>query len=57
MKIGVIALIPEMLSAVKDFGVVGRAFERGLVELTEVNPRDFAFDRHSTVDDLSLIHI
>ena len=51
MKIGVIALIPEMLSAVKDFGVVGRAFERGLVELTEVNPRDFAFDRHSTVDD------
>ncbi len=51
MKLGVIALIPGMLSAVKDFGVVGRAFERGLVELTEINPRDFALDRHSTVDD------
>ncbi len=51
MKLAVIALIPEMLTAVRNYGVIGRAFERGLAELTVINPRDFAFDRHSTVDD------
>lgn len=33
------------------FGVVGRAVERGLAEIAVWNPRDYAEDRHATVDD------
>ena len=34
-----------------DLGVTGRAIRDGLVELELLNPRDFAQDRHRTVDD------
>jgi tRNA (guanine37-N1)-methyltransferase len=34
-----------------EFGVVGRAAERGLVALEQSSPREFATDRHRTVDD------
>jgi tRNA (guanine37-N1)-methyltransferase len=50
-KIGVVALFPELVEPVAGVGVVGRARERGLVELVHVSPRDFASDRHRTVDD------
>ncbi len=32
-------------------GVTGRAIERGIVQLSTWNPRDFTHDRHRTVDD------
>ena len=51
MKFAVVSLIPEMFNSIQDFGVTSRAFERGLVTLTVVNPREFAEDRHGTVDD------
>ncbi len=51
MKIGLITLLPEMFAALTDFGVCGRAIREGLVELVSVNPRDFATDKHRTVDD------
>lgn len=47
----VITLFPEMFSALSGFGITGRAQERGLYELNCWNPRDFAEDRHRTVDD------
>lgn len=47
----VITLFPEMFSALSGFGITGRAQERGLYELSCWNPRDFAEDRHRTVDD------
>ena len=34
-----------------DMGVVGRALESGLVKLRAWNPREFAQDRHRSVDD------
>ena len=40
-----------MVAQVARYGVVGRAVERGLVELVTWNPRDYAEDRHATVDD------
>jgi len=40
-----------MLGALTQWGVAGRAFDRGLCQLVSVNPRDFAEDRHGTVDD------
>jgi tRNA (guanine37-N1)-methyltransferase len=50
-RIGVVALFPELVSPVASVGVVGRARERGLIELIHASPRDFASDRHRTVDD------
>ena len=51
MRIAVITLFPEMLVAVTEFGVTGRAVDRGLIEILSVNPRDYAQDKHRTVDD------
>jgi tRNA (guanine37-N1)-methyltransferase len=50
-RIGVVALFPELVEPVARCGVVGRACERGLIALEHVTPRDFASDRHRTVDD------
>ncbi len=51
MKIGFITLFPEMLAAVTDYGVTGRAIKNGLLSVQSWNPRDFTHDRHQTVDD------
>jgi tRNA (guanine37-N1)-methyltransferase len=50
-RIGVVSLFPELVAPVVRFGVVGRAAERGLLTLEQVSPREFATDRHRTVDD------
>jgi tRNA (guanine37-N1)-methyltransferase len=50
-RIGVVALFPELVEPVTRLGVVGRARERGLVEVLHASPRDYATDRHRTVDD------
>ncbi len=51
MKVGVVTLFPDMLKAITDFGVTGRAVQQGLLQVTGVNPRDFTHDKHRTVDD------
>jgi tRNA (guanine37-N1)-methyltransferase len=51
MQIALVSLFPEMFAAVSDYGVTGRAVDEGLVVLSHTNPRDFATDRHGTVDD------
>lgn len=51
MRIAVVSLFPEMLNAMSEHGVTGRAVSSGLVSLEAVNPRDFTYDRHRTVDD------
>ena len=50
-RVGVVSLFPELVEPVVQFGVVGRARDRGLLALTHVTPRDFTTDRHRTVDD------
>lgn len=51
MQIAVVSLFPEMVRAVAEHGVVGRAMERQLAALRIENPRDYATDTHRTVDD------
>jgi len=51
MRIEVLTLFPEMLAGPLDASIVGRARERGLVEIKIVNIRDHSTDRHSIVDD------
>jgi tRNA (guanine37-N1)-methyltransferase len=47
----VVSLFPELVEPVVRHGVVGRARERGLLELRHASPRDYTRDRHRTVDD------
>ena len=51
MNLAVVTLFPAMLDALRVGGVAARAAERGLFTLAVFNPRDFATDRHRTVDD------
>ena len=51
MRIDVITLFPELVQAVVEHGVVGRAADKGLLQLTLWNPRDYTKDKHRTVDD------
>jgi len=47
----ILTLFPGMFRGPFDESIVGRAREQGLVEVRLVNFRDFAHDRHRTVDD------
>ena len=51
MKVGVATLFPELMDGALEHGVVGRAKTKGQLELTLANPRDWAADKHRTVDD------
>jgi tRNA (guanine37-N1)-methyltransferase len=51
LRVAMVTIFPEMFDALEDFGVSGRACRDGLVELTCWNPRDYATDRHRSVDD------
>lgn len=51
LAMAVVTLFPEMFSSLREWGVTGRAFDRQLATLALVNPREFASDRHNTVDD------
>ena len=51
MWIGIVSLFPEMFQALTHYGITRRAIEKGILEVETWNPRDFALDRHKTVDD------
>jgi len=51
MYIAVITLFPEMFTALTELGVTGRAVKENLLKVGLFNPRDFAKDKHRTVDD------
>lgn len=51
MQFDVLTLFPEMFDALTQSGVVGRAFDNQICQLTRWNPRDFTYDKHRTVDD------
>ncbi len=51
MRFDVITLFPEMVEHVALNGVVSRAKKAGIFELNCWNPRDFANNKHRSVDD------
>ncbi len=51
LRIEVVTLFPAMIDALRVGGVTARALERGLIQVRTWNPRDWAEDRHRTVDD------
>ena len=51
MQIEVVTLFPEMFQAITEYGISSRALKNELLQLGFQNPRDYATDRHRTVDD------
>ncbi|HEX7340536.1 MAG TPA: tRNA (guanosine(37)-N1)-methyltransferase TrmD [Rhodanobacteraceae bacterium] len=50
MRIDVVTLFPGFVAQCASVGVVGRAVQRGLLQVETWNPRDFAHDNYRTVD-------
>ncbi len=50
MKFDVLTLFPEMFVSLKQ-SVIGKAIEKGLIEINLVNIRNFSKDKHKKVDD------
>lgn len=51
MKIDFVTLFPGMFPSVMDASMMARAKDKGLLEWSCVNPRDFTEDKHHKVDD------
>ena len=51
MRLDVLTLFPEMFAGYLGGSLLKRAIERGLVEVRLYNIRDWATDKHKTVDD------
>ena len=51
MKFNVLTLFPDMLRSVLGESIIGRAEEKGIIELNIVNIRDFSKDKHKKTDD------
>jgi tRNA (guanine37-N1)-methyltransferase len=51
MLIEVITIFPGMFARVMTSGVIGKAQERGILNLRAVNLRDYCIDRHRVTDD------
>ncbi len=52
MRFDVITIFPAMFGPVFEQGVIGRAIQRGVVELATHDLRSFTHDRHRQVDDM-----
>lgn len=51
MRIDIVSLFPEMFVGPLGCSIVGRAVEKGILEIGVTNPRDYAYDKHRMVDD------
>ncbi len=51
MQLGIVTLFPQIGLEFSKLGVTGRAIDSGHIGLFLENPRDYADDRHRTVDD------
>ncbi|MEK3734533.1 tRNA (guanosine(37)-N1)-methyltransferase TrmD [Paenibacillus sp. FSL M8-0334] len=51
MKVDVLTLFPEMFDGVFHSSILGKAQEKGIVQLSAVNFRQYAGNKHGTVDD------
>jgi tRNA (guanine37-N1)-methyltransferase len=51
MKFVVLTLFPDMIKQAVAHSVLGRAIEKGLITVEAVDIRDYAHNKHNTVDD------
>ena len=51
IRINVLTVFPEMFGPVKDQSILGKAGEKGAIEINLINIRDFTEDKHLKTDD------
>lgn len=51
MKINILTLFPEMFTAVTESSILGKAGEKGILDINLINIRDFSKDKHNKADD------
>lgn len=51
MKIDILTLFPDMFTGPMTESIIGKAVEREIVKINPTNIRDYALDKHNTVDD------
>ncbi|MDA3941671.1 MAG: tRNA (guanosine(37)-N1)-methyltransferase TrmD [Spirochaetia bacterium] len=51
MKITVLSLFPDIIDSFFTSSIMAKAVEKGLIEYSLINIRDFALDKHKTCDD------
>src|SRR4051812_17436732 len=52
MTFDIVTIFPAMIEAPLAGGIIGRAIERGTVDVTVRDLREFTMDRHHVVDDV-----
>jgi tRNA (guanine37-N1)-methyltransferase len=52
VRVQVLTIFPELFERFRTTSLVGKAIEKGVLELAVRDLRDFAVDRHRTVDDV-----
>ena len=50
MKFNILTLFPEMFTPLKE-SIIGRAEEKGIIEINLINFREYTEDKHRRVDD------
>ena len=53
MRIDIITVLPALLESPFNHSIVKRAIDKGVVDLNIINLRDYATDKHKSVDDYS----
>lgn len=51
MRFDILTLFPEVIGSYANASIIGSAQEKGIITVNPVQIRDFATDRHRTVDD------
>lgn len=51
MKVNILTLFPEMFTAVTESSILGRAGEKGILDINLINIRDYTLDKHRKTDD------
>jgi len=51
MKFGIVTIFPEMIHAYLGASIMKRAINSSIISVSVHNPRDYATDKHKTVDD------
>jgi tRNA (guanine37-N1)-methyltransferase len=51
MRFDILTLFPDMFSSPFQESILGKAVEKGLLQIRTVNIRDFSLDKHQVVDD------
>lgn len=51
MHFHIMTLFPDMITSALSESIIGRASDKGILDVEAVNIRDFAFNKHNKVDD------